>query len=106
MGCNGGLMDQAFKYIIAAGGIEAEDAYPYQAMSKTCVFNTSKVIVKVCGFIDIPSKDEGALQKAVATIGPMSVAIDASHSSFQLYRSGGMHILFIIIFYCYLSQFV
>lgn len=90
MGCNGGLMDLAFKYIIAAGGIESESAYPYEARDKTCVFNTSKVIVKVCGFIDIPSKSEAALKKTVALIGPTSVAIDASHSSFQLYTKGGM----------------
>ncbi|CAM2720779.1 unnamed protein product [Rotaria socialis] len=88
MGCNGGLMDQAFKYVKDAGGIETENSYPYEAMDKTCVFNTSKVVVKVCGFIDIASEDEIALQQAVATIGPMSVAIDASHSSFQLYKNG------------------
>ncbi|CAF1476295.1 unnamed protein product [Rotaria sp. Silwood1] len=88
MGCNGGLMDQAFEYVIDAGGIEAETSYPYEAIEKTCVFNATGIVVKVCGFIDIRSKDEAALQKAVATIGPMSVAIDASHSSFQLYKRG------------------
>ncbi|CAF0930193.1 unnamed protein product [Rotaria sordida] len=88
MGCNGGLMDQAFEYVIGVGGIETEDSYPYEAIDKRCVFNTSKVVVKVCGFIDIRSKDEAALQQAVATIGPISVAIDASHSSFQLYKRG------------------
>lgn len=93
MGCNGGLMDYAFQYLKDAGGSMGESAYPYQASSWPCKFNASGVIVKVCGFIDIPSKDETALQQAVATIGPMSVAIDASHSSFQLYRSGGMYFL-------------
>ncbi|CAF4256176.1 unnamed protein product, partial [Rotaria sordida] len=70
------------------GGIETEDSYPYEAIDKRCVFNTSKVVVKVCGFIGIRSKDEAALQQAVATIGPISIAIDASHSSFQLYKRG------------------
>jgi cathepsin L len=91
MGCNGGLMDYAFQYIIDAGGIVSESAYPYQARGFPCKFNASGVIVKVCGFVDIPSKDENALEQAVANIGPMAVAIDAAHSSFQLYRSGGMY---------------
>ena len=91
MGCNGGLMDNAFEYLKDAGGSMSENSYPYQAASWPCKFNASGVIVKVCGFINLPSKDESALQQAVATIGPMSVAIDASHSSFQLYRRGGMY---------------
>ncbi len=40
------------------------------------------------GYVNITSGDELALQKAIAEIGPISVALDASHSSFQLYRSG------------------
>lgn len=36
----------------------------------------------------MPSGDERALQEAVATIGPISVSIDASEQTFQFYANG------------------
>jgi cathepsin L len=88
MGCNGGLMDNAFNYIKANKGVDTEECYPYKARDEKCTYKTSCIGATVTGFVDIPSKNESALQQAVATIGPISVAIDAGHNSFQLYKSG------------------
>jgi len=93
MGCNGGLMDQAFEYIKENAGIDTEDSYPYEAKDDQCRFKKDTVGATDTGFTDITSKDENALQQAVATVGPISVAIDAGHTSFQLYKHGGMYFL-------------
>ncbi|KFM80821.1 Cathepsin L, partial [Stegodyphus mimosarum] len=87
-GCNGGLMDNAFEYIKENGGIDTEESYPYEAVEGPCRFKKANVGATVTGYVDIPSGDEKALMKAVATIGPVSVAIDASQFSFQQYSEG------------------
>jgi cathepsin L len=86
-GCNGGLMDQAFTYI-KEKGIESEKAYPYEAEDDTCRYTPSKKVASDTGFVDIDSGNESALVAAIASVGPISVAIDASQDSFQLYSSG------------------
>jgi cathepsin L len=86
-GCNGGLMDNAFKYI-RDQGIESEADYPYTAVTNNCKYSAGKVVTKVTGFTDIKHGDEADLQNALATVGPVSIAIDASHSSFQFYKAG------------------
>jgi len=88
MGCMGGLMDNAFRYIKENGGIDSEASYPYEARDNRCRFLEKNVSANVVGYTDIPEGDEAALTQAIATIGPISVAIDASHFSFQLYHKG------------------
>jgi len=85
-GCNGGLMDWAFEWIIQNGGITTEKAYPYTAMDGTCN-TTVKSVVSITGYTDVNGGDEAALAAAVA-LGPVSVAIEADQACFQFYTSG------------------
>jgi cathepsin L len=87
-GCRGGLMDNAFKYIKENNGIDTESSYPYEAKDDTCRFDAKNVGATDTGCKDIKQLSEDDLQDAIATVGPVSVAIDAAHSSFQLYRAG------------------
>lgn len=87
-GCNGGLMDNAFEYIKENGGIDTEEAYPYTAREGECYYRKRYIGAEDVGFVDVPSGSESSLKKAVALVGPVAVAIDASHMSFQLYDSG------------------
>ncbi|GCC28364.1 hypothetical protein chiPu_0006794 [Chiloscyllium punctatum] len=87
-GCDGGLMDNAFRYIITSGGIDSEESYPYTAKEGLCSFNPETIGAVCNGYIDLPKGSEAYLQMAVADNGPISVAIDAGHLSFQLYSSG------------------
>jgi len=88
MGCDGGLMDQAFNYTVINKGIDTEASYPYKAVDQQCMFNASNVGATISKWTDIPSGSEPDLMKAIATVGPISVAIDASQYTFQLYSSG------------------
>jgi cathepsin L len=86
-GCNGGLMDQAFRYIVANGGIDTEASYPYTEATEPCKYKAANSGASITGFTDVTAGSESVLETAAVTQ-PISVAIDASHNSFQLYQSG------------------
>uniref|UniRef100_A0A146M7N7 Cathepsin L n=1 Tax=Lygus hesperus TaxID=30085 RepID=A0A146M7N7_LYGHE len=88
MGCEGGLMDDGFKYIKKNGGIDTEKSYPYTGEDGKCHATKKNIVARVTGFVDVKKDSEAALQAAVATVGPISVAIDASSNDFQLYAGG------------------
>jgi cathepsin L len=86
-GCNGGLMDSAFRYIIANKGIDTEASYPYMAVLGTCGYKAANSGATISNYKNVKSGSESALLTATNTQ-PISVAIDASHKSFQLYKTG------------------
>jgi len=82
-GCNGGLMDNAFQWIIKNGGIAAEADYKYTAKDGSC--QSVRSASSISGFKDIKAKDEAGLKAAVSAQ-PVAIAVDAR--KWQLYSSG------------------
>jgi len=85
-GCQGGLMDDAFKYAEGTA-IETEADYGYTGRNGTC--HAKGGVTEVKSFSDVKTKSADALKAAVAE-GPVSVAIDAAGIGFQLYFGGIM----------------
>lgn len=92
-GCNGGLMDNAFKWVKSNGGLCSETAYPYTSgtdgQNGACKDHSScdDKTLAISGYTDVKTNSDSALASAVAQQ-PVSVAIQANQPAFQLYKSG------------------
>ncbi|XP_072993729.1 senescence-specific cysteine protease SAG39-like [Typha latifolia] len=87
-GCNGGYMQEAFKFIKSNKGITTNADYPYRGVDGRC--NKAKLrhlAASISGYQNVPPRSEKALMKAVA-FQPVSVSIDAGGFDFQFYSSG------------------
>ena len=89
-GCNGGLPSDAFTYIIdeCNGKVMLEDDYPYLGIDDTCKFDINKAIGHFTSYIEIKQGSESDLAEKCQNYGPLSIGIDASQISFQLYNGG------------------
>ena len=89
MGCNGGLMDSAFHYVMD-NGLCLESAYPYtsgkSSQAGTCQ-TTCTPAVTISGCADTSPNNQIVLKEAVS-LGPVSIAIQADSKIFQSYTSG------------------
>ena len=85
-GCDGGLLDRnAYECVVKIGGLAGQD---YSSSDCSCRNDSYKPVVKINGGKDVlPRANETALAIAVE-MQPVAVLIDASRTSFQLYRSG------------------
>jgi C1A family cysteine protease len=88
-GCNGGLMDDAFQYVID-NGLTTDAAYTYTATGpNACKAKGKPTVVTASGFTDVVPNSETALLSAL-TEQPVSVAVEADQGSFQFYSGGVM----------------
>ncbi|XP_068188712.1 cathepsin S-like [Antennarius striatus] len=87
-GCNGGFMTTAFQYVIDNQGIDSDAHYPYIGKRNLCQYNPEYRAADCVSYGFLPKGDEAALKRAVAHIGPIAVAIDASRPKFAFYRYG------------------
>ncbi|KAL1219245.1 Senescence-specific cysteine protease SAG39 [Cardamine amara subsp. amara] len=87
-GCNGGIMSDAFNYIIQNQGIASENDYAYQGSDGSCR-SDARPAARISGFQSVPSNNEQALLEAVLRQ-PVSVSMDANGDGFMHY-SGGVY---------------
>lgn len=81
-------MTFSYEYVRENKGIDTEESYPYDGEDWMCRFDPKYVGATDKGYVEIPYGSEKALMEAVATVGPISVAIDAADEKFQLYKEG------------------
>ncbi|XP_044758253.1 procathepsin L-like [Coccinella septempunctata] len=82
-GCNGGDSNAAFLYV-KSSGIQSEETYPYVATQGECRQKSAELYVDDFYFV---GGTEEALKEAVASLGPVSVAIEST-TELQHYTEG------------------
>jgi C1A family cysteine protease len=88
MGCNGGSMDGAMKWVQKNGGLCSESEYSYTARNGACKSSSCGTKYNAnTGHTDVTADSETSLVNAVAN-GCVSVAIEADQTAFQYYSSG------------------
>lgn len=82
-------METAFSYVIDKKGINSAAQYPYEAVDVLkCKYSKKNSIGTIKSFALIETGNETLLMNAVATIGPLSIAVYGSLETFQSYKSG------------------
>uniref|UniRef100_A0A0E0EB76 Peptidase C1A papain C-terminal domain-containing protein n=1 Tax=Oryza meridionalis TaxID=40149 RepID=A0A0E0EB76_9ORYZ len=90
-GCGGGLMTNAYAYLMSSGGLMEQSAYPYTGAQGACRFDANRVAVRVANFTVVAppgGNDDGDAQMRAALVrhGPLAVGLNAAYM--QTYVGG------------------
>lgn len=87
--CYPGTYVRAFDYIKENGGIDTEESYPYAWHKHKCRYDSKHSGATVSGYVLIPRGNETALTHAIATVGPIAIAINGRF--LRHYKGGVFH---------------
>uniref|UniRef100_A0A0A9X4Z5 Cathepsin S n=1 Tax=Lygus hesperus TaxID=30085 RepID=A0A0A9X4Z5_LYGHE len=88
LGCKGGMVDWAYKYILRAKGVEKYEDYPFVLKKSKCTFNSSKIAMSITNYGEIKNGSEVSLQEAIAFYGPISASIASNDFAWNYYTDG------------------
>jgi len=86
-GCGGGNTVWTYPYVIAAGGIDSYNSYPYTAENGNCAFNPNSIAASISswGYV-VTHFDEPTMRAWTYQNGPPSICVDAQ--TWQFYNGG------------------
>jgi len=86
LGCQGGIMSDAYEFVIKNGGISSEAQVPYAGKVTACNTTVNGTAASISGWTLLEVSSPEKLKTAVQSLGPIAVAINAYQMMF--YKSG------------------
>jgi cathepsin F len=87
-GCSGGLMEDAYKYLMQAGGVDSNESYPYNGRGNTCNYKPTASAAQVSGYNFAGTQDEEQIKAILHQTGPLAIAMNATPLQFYF---GGIY---------------
>jgi len=84
-GCEGGYMEDAYKYLLKAGGIESDDYY-YVGFDDECQFDKDKIVVTISNYVFDKTGDYNQIKSMLMNNAPLSIGLNAYY--LQSYKLG------------------
>lgn len=90
MGCDGGTAEGAYEWILSSDkGLVPGKNYAYKMRNSYC--KSVRQGAKIAEYVNVTSGDEDALKHAVATVGPVTVAINTEDPVWYYHTGSGIY---------------